>query len=41
MIKELSTGSYTIKDDTDGSKSSKKEELERKVKRVFGNGKID
>lgn len=41
MIKELSTGSYTVKDDTDGSKSNNKEDLERKVKKVFGNGKID
>ena len=41
MIKELSSGSYTIKDDIDGSKSSNKEDLERKVKKVFGNGKID
>lgn len=41
MINELKTGSYTVIDSTDGNKSNKKEELERKVKKVFGNGKND
>lgn len=41
MINELKTGSYTVVDNTDGNKSGKKEDLERKVKKVFGNGKID
>lgn len=41
MIKELSSGSYTIKDDTDGSKSSNKENLQERLNKVFGNGKID
>ena len=41
MINELSSGSYTIVDNTDGSSTNKKEDLERKVKKVFGNGKID
>lgn len=41
MINELKTGSYTVIDGIDGNKSAKKEELERKVKKVFGNGKND
>ena len=41
MINELSTGSYTTIDSNENNNGSKKEDLERKVKKVFGNGKID
>lgn len=41
MINELKTGSYTVVDENGNNTSSNKDELERKVKRVFGNGKND
>lgn len=41
MINELKTGSYTVVDENGNNTASNKEELERKVKRVFGNGKND
>lgn len=41
MISELSTGSYTVVNENGNNAGSNKDELNRKVKKVFGNGKID
>lgn len=42
MINELKSGSYNVISEDSGSNSgTNKDELDRKVKKVFGNGKIN